>query len=208
MPKAKLQSTDVVHPPQRRMSYEEFLKWLDEDVWAEWVNGEVIVLSPASFKHQRVKGFLFQLLSYFVEVHDLGVVIDAPFQMKLSKIGRGREPDILFVAKENMNRISENYLDGPADLIVEIVSSESILCDRGTKYAEYEFEGVREYWIIDPDQKRADFFVLGADGRYERRYPDGAIYRSTVLQGFQLDVNWLWSDPLPKVREILSKLRI
>ena len=67
-----------------RMTYEEFLEWADEDTWAEWVDGEVIILSPASDPHQDLLGFLSSLLRHFVEAHELGRVLIAPFQMKLS----------------------------------------------------------------------------------------------------------------------------
>ena len=77
------------------------------------------------------------------------------------------------------NRLQRNFLDGPADLAIEIVSPESMLRDRGTKYGEYEAGGVREYWVLDPETQRADFFVLDASGRYQRAQPDAdGIYRA------------------------------
>lgn len=180
-----------------KVSYEEFLQQLDEDTLAEWVDGEVILLSPARLEHQLIADFLTALLTAFVQQHRLGQVVSAPFQMHLLRTGRGREPDILFVAKENMRRLQETHLEGAADLVVEITSPESLLRDRGEKYAEYELEGVREYWVIDPDSRRVDFFVLGEDGRYQRQYEDAeGVYHSEVLKGFQLPVRWLWERPL------------
>jgi Uma2 family endonuclease len=90
--------------------------------------------------------------------------------------------------------------------VIEIVSEDSVLRDRGTKFAEYELDGVKEYWLIDPERERADFFVLGEDRRFERKLPDRrGFYHSTVLKGFRLNVNWLWQSPLPKVSEVLRK---
>ncbi|MCS6937434.1 MAG: Uma2 family endonuclease [Candidatus Bipolaricaulota bacterium] len=190
-----------------KLNYEEFLKLYDEDTRAEWVDGEVILLSPASNRHQDLVRFLTVILDLYVEKHDLGVIRPAPFQMKLGL--SGREPDLLFVAKEHLERLQENYLDGPADLVIEIISPESRLRDRGEKLAEYELAGVREYWLLDPDEKRADFYLLGDDGRYDRRrpQPDGR-YRSEVLAGFVLDTNWLWRSPLPPVLSILQELKL
>ncbi len=190
-----------------RLSYEEFLKLYDEDVHAEWMDGEVILLSPASSRHQDLSDFLTAILRAYVEAKRLGVVRSAPFQMRLGL--SGREPDLLFVAQEHIERLQENYLDGPADLVIEIVSPESRLRDRGEKLAEYELSGVREYWLIDPEEKRADFYILGDDGRYDRRRsgPEGR-YRSEVLKGFELDTNWLWRSPLPPVLEVLRELRL
>ena len=195
--------------PPGRMSYEEFLEWCDEDTWAEWVNGEVIMLSPASNRHQDLSDFLAFIMRAFSETHNLGVVRSAPFQMKLKDVQRGREPDVLFVAKEHLNRLKETYLDGPADLVIEIISPESRLRDRGEKFAEYELGGVREYWLIDPEEKRADFFILGDDGRYERCKPDSqGIYRSAVLKGFWFEEARLWQEPLPPVLDVLREMEV
>jgi len=193
--------------PIKRLTYEEFLQWCDEDTWAEWVDGEVVVLTSASTHHQMLKKFLVSVLDAYAQQRDLGIVLDAPFQMKTGPELPGREPDVLFIAKENLKRLKETHLEGPADLVVEIVSPESRLRDRGEKFAEYEMGGVKEYWIIDPDEKRADFYVLGSDERYERKKPDeGGIYRSQVLPGFWLKVEWLWQEPLPPVLKVLREL--
>lgn len=194
-------------PTKTKLSYEEFLQRYDEDAHAEWVDGEVILLSPASNRHQDLSDFLTAILRAYGEAKQLGVVRSAPFQMRIGL--SGREPDILFVAKGHLERLKENYLDGPADLVIEIISPESRLRDRGEKLGEYELAGVREYWLIDPDEKRADFYILGDDGRYDRRRAgaDGR-YRSEVLAGFELDTNWLWRSPLPPVLDVLRALKL
>jgi Uma2 family endonuclease len=116
---------------------------------------------------------------------------------------------LLFIAQENLYRLKNTYLDGPADLAVAVVSPESRLRDRGEKLAEYEMGGVREYWIIDPGEQRADFYTLASDGRYERRRADGeGVYRSQVVVGFWLKEAWLWQEPLPKVLEVLRELEV
>lgn len=151
-----LEKRKLVRPAQT-MTYEEFLDWADEDIYAEWVDGKVEMISPASVKHQDISDFLTAILRVFAEDSGAGRQLSVPFQMRLSNVRRGREPDLLFVCKENVVRLQNSYLDGPADLAIEIVSPESALRDRGAKYAEYEAGGVREYWIIDADARRADF---------------------------------------------------
>lgn len=187
-----------------RMTYEEFLAWADEDTLAEWVDGEIIMTSPASLRHQSTSGFLFQLLSIFVETRRLGVVITAPFQMKLAH--SGREPDLLFVAGDHLHRLRSTYLDGPADLAVEIVSPESVGRDRGDKFTEYEAGGVLEYWLLDPQRRWAEFYHLEGE-RYRLAFAGAeGSYRSAVLPGFWLRVEWLWQQPLPPVLDVLREL--
>ena len=191
-------------PPLPKMSYDEFLNWANEDTLAEWVNGEVIITSPASKTHQILVGFLHIILSEFAEANHLGQVLAAPFQMKLQH--SGREPDVLFVARAHLDRLEENYLDGPADLAIEIISPESASRDRGEKFYEYEVAGLPEYWLIDPQRQRAEFYLLEGN-RYRLAYEgDKGEYRARVLPGFWLKVEWLWQEPLPSTITILREL--
>jgi len=124
-----------------RMSFEEYLHWLDEDTRAEWADREVIELVPVTWLHQICTNFIFKLIDYWASEKDLGIANTAPFPIKLElpdgKI-RGREPDILFIAKASLDRLQETYFDGAPDFIVEIISKESRRRDRGEKYYKYE----------------------------------------------------------------------
>ena len=190
-------------PPHAKLSYEEFLAWADEDTLAEWVDGEISMASPASKRHQDIAGFLYQLLDLYVQSRDLGDVIQAPFQMKLE---HGREPDLLFIAAEHLGRLKQTYLDGPADLVVEIVAPESAARDRGEKYYEYEAGGVAEYWLINPQTEIAEFYRL--QGGHYRTLLSGqaGIYAAWVLPDFWLRVEWLWQEPLPAVDEVILEI--
>jgi Uma2 family endonuclease len=192
-----------------RMTYDEFLAWKPDDLHVEWVSGELQQMSPVSFVHQEIAIFLMGIMSAYAQCHDIGVVSAGPFQMRLVEADRGREPDVFFVSKQNVGRIKDTYLDGPADLAVEIVSPGGAIRDRGEKYAEYEASGVREYWIIDPAVRRADFFVLDTDGRYNRALIEAdGTYHSIVLNGFWISVNWLWQSPLPLTTTVLKLLNL
>ena len=196
------------HPPlpPTPISFEEFLAWADEDTHAEWVDGKIILMSPNNVGHLRLLGFLYPLIDGYVRAHQLGEVFLAGLLMRLPTRPSGREPDLVFLANEHVDRLHETYLDGPADLVVEIVSPESDARDRGEKLAEYEGAGIREYWVVDPLREDALFYVLGDDGRYRRVSPDvDGWYRSTVLRGFRLQVAWLWQRPLPTVSDVVQQ---
>jgi Uma2 family endonuclease len=189
--------------PPMRMTYEEFLAWADEDANAEWVDGEVVWMSPISGEHQRMGRFLLRLFSEFLEERDLGELRYERFQMKTGPDLPGREPDILFVANAHLSRLKETCLEGPADLVVEIVSPESRERDTEEKFREYQQGGVPEYWILDLELKQAEFYQLGEESLYHRMaISDDGLFRSEVLPGLWLRVDWLWQDPLPRVRAI------
>ena len=133
-------------------SYGDFLDFCDEDTLAEWVNGKMEMYSPASYAHQDLAGWLTSVIRIYATTES-GVILPAPFQMKTERDLPGREPDIIFVRKENLGMLKETYLYGPADLAIEIVSEERLLRDRSEKFAEYEIGGVKEYWVLDPELK-------------------------------------------------------
>ncbi len=196
-------------PPVGKITFEEFLAWADEDTWAEWEDGEVIMVSPASKQHQDLSVWLITVLNLYVRRRGLGWVGNAPFLMRLPKSGQGREPDILFVRSENLDRLKDTYLAGPADLVVEIISPESFHRDRGRKFIEYETDGVEEYWLIDPQRHQAEFYRLGDDAHYHVHLPDAeGVYRADVIPGFWLRVDWLWQSPLPDELEVLRQLGV
>lgn len=202
----KHEETTTRQTTPAKMTYEEFLAQADEDVPAEWVDGEVILMSPASKRHQRLVSFLSSLFQHFVEANQSGVVLQAPFQMKLAARPSGREPDVLFVSSGRLDRLKEMYLDGPADLVVEVISADSRARDRVDKFYEYEQGGVREYWLVDPVSKQAEFYVLGDDGSYHAApIGPGGEFHSVVLDGLHLKVDWLWQEPLPPLLTVLKE---
>jgi Uma2 family endonuclease len=191
------------------MSYEEYLAWAHEDIHAEWVDGEVIVHMPPKIQHQRVVQFLLQLLSLFTQLCRSGEVLVAPTEMRAIPDGPARAPDLLFIAQEHLDRCTEARVSGPADLIVEVVSDDSVSRDRSDKFYEYQAAGVREYWIIDPrpGYERADFYVLDTRGRYQPVPIDSdGRYHSTVLAGFWFEVEWVLSATLPDVLQALAQI--
>ncbi len=148
----------------------------------------------------RCRGLPGYAAALFAHSRRLGKVLFEPFEMRATPGGNARLPDILFVAAEHLERLTPLRLAGPADLLVEVVSPESVTRDRKEKLLEYEAAGVREYWVIDPRPERfqADFWQLDERGRYQAA-PVGAdgIYRAAVLPGFWLDLAWLRSSEQP-----------
>ena len=180
-----------------KITYEQFLKRY-EGVRAEWVDGEVELKMSVSKLHNEVTRFLLFAMGAFIEEQSLGEIFFTQFQMKLPGGGSGREPDLVFVRTGRLDRVVRQFIDGPGDLVVEVVSPESQDRDRNVKFREYEAGGVAEYWLIDPDKETAEFFVLH-DGHFERHEPDATgIYRSASMDGFWLRVSWLWDPPSQK----------
>jgi len=174
-----------VPPTSAVMTEEEFEAWCDEDVKAEYVDGEVIVHSPVSTRHSDAVWFIGYLLKTIVQQHDLGRVLGPEVQVRL-RPGLRRVPDLLFVAKARADMIQPTLIEGAPDLIVEIVSPDSVERDWREKYLEYQTAGVGEYWVVDLEYQRMAVYWLDEQGHYQAASVEEGVYRSQVLPGFWL----------------------
>ncbi len=201
----------VIEAPQpkqmaEKVTYQEFLQKYT-DIHAEWIEGEVFFLMTASDRHQDLVRWFITILSHFVESYDLGWLRPAPFNMYMPHLDRGREPDILFVTTDRLHIVQPSNLSDAADLVIEIVSPESVGRDRGDKFVEYEAAGVKEYWLIDPERQQAEFYHLTETGRYRLiALDDEGLFHSILLPNFWLQVDWLWQESLPKVLDVIRAL--
>lgn len=191
----------------QRLTWEEYLRFGEENTLAEWIDGRVIVYFSGTTKHQQIIGYLNCIVGFYVEKHNLGRLFVAPYAMKLNKLRRGREPDLLFINREREHLITKTFLDGAADLVVEVVSPESVERDSVQKFAEYEAAGIREYWLIDYTNQTAIFYQLDEKGQYQAAETTDGVFRSAVLPGFFIREQWLWQER-PQTFEALRELGI
>lgn len=198
--------------PPGKMTEEEFVAWCGDDTRAEWVDGEVIVMSPQNDIHGDLCDWLISVSKPFVEKHDLGKMRSV-HQVRLP-IGRRRDPDLLFVAKDRLHLWKPTYVDGSPDLIFEVVSPDSVARDWREKYLEYQSSGVKEYWIVDPLAEAVEAYILepaqapAGEGKYRRIEERDGILRSVVLPGFFVHTRWLWPATRPLVLDALRELGV
>jgi Uma2 family endonuclease len=189
--------------PVRRgdITFDEFVEIVPDGQKADLLDGVIYMASPDNTDAAGVNSWLGSLIHDFVEKKDLGSVY---FSRVAYRLGRkwAPEPDIGFVPKEWEPTRRRGFIDGPPALAVEIVSPDSVGRDYIQKRAAYQKSGVPEYWIIDPDEKKATFLVLRAS-RYEALKPVNHILTSKALSGFRLDERWLWKTPRPRVHDVL-----
>lgn len=196
---------------RRKMSYDEYLDFAGDSQIIEWTDGEAIIHMPPTDKHQDISRFLSTLIDMFVQIFNLGMLRYAPFEVKLWPDGPAREPDLVFIRRENLEKLTPERFEGGPDLVIEIISPGSVSEDRVRKFAQYEQAGVQEYWLIDPrpHQQQADFYLLGEDGLFHAApLAPGGRYRSTVIPDFWLNLDWLWREPLPNPQLALAEIMI
>jgi Uma2 family endonuclease len=174
----------------------------------EWVRGVVVNMSPISLQHDQIIGYLRELLRAYFALSPIGTVIGAPFVLRLAAVESRREPDLQVILNDNPGQLRETYMDGPADICIEVVSPDSVAVDYGEKLAEYERGGVGEYWIIDPARQVCHFYRLAESRLYGLHTPDAnGMYTTPRLPRFQLQVAVLWAEPLPHIAQVVDMVR-
>ena len=184
-----------------KMSLSKFWR-ITDGKFAEWVDGEVTYMTVTS-PHQNIVEFFAALMRHLSEDKKLGKVRTAPYSMKLPKMKVVREPDIMFVRTEHLDRLTDQCLNGACDIAIEVISPDSRTRDRRDKFSEYAQAGVSEYWMIDESRKWAQFYSLDADGVYVLiQLDEQGVFRSAALPGFWIKPSWLWQNELPTINEV------
>jgi Uma2 family endonuclease len=186
-------------------TFDDFCALVPDGEKADLIDGVIYMPSPDNLQAARLFSWLFRLLSEFVEARDLGEVYPLRVAFRLDD-GAAPEPDIGFLSKRNLGRAYRNYIEGPPDLAIEIVSPESAQRDYVSKRQLYEKHGVPEYWILDEALKKVLLLRLEATGHYREVQVRKGILRSRVISGFWLKEEWLWQQPRPAVLSAAKKI--
>lgn len=189
-----------------RVTADEFYRLVPDGQKADLLDGVIYRASPDSRRSNDLTGFLDALLRTYNDAKGIGGrVFVTRFAFRLTTY-RAPEPDVAYVRPERLHLLQEREMRGGPDLAIEIVSRDSRSRDYGEKKQVYEKAGVAEYWIVDPLQERVEFHRLRGQ-RYEAAPLQAKhIFRSRVLPGFWLDVNWLLAEPLPSVYACLQQI--
>ena len=157
----------------KRYTYADYLTWAD-DVRRELHDGFIKLMTPApSRSHQRISAKLMKIWGVFLE-NKWGEVYSAPTDVRFSKqkttksdkqIYTVLQPDIFVIC--DLSKMDEKGCLGAPDFIIEIVSAKNSQRDTRDKFEIYQNHGVREYWIVHPNDETVNVFVLDENGKFQ-----------------------------------------
>jgi len=189
----------------KRLSYADYLTWMEEEM-KEIINGIVYAFSAPLRKHVSATGEFFgKAWSYIKRRKGKCKIYTAPFDVRLpingetadDKIYNVVQPDICVIC--DPSKLDEKGCIGAPDLVVEVSSLSTRKHDLNEKYYLYETAGVREYWVVYPEDKAVTVFLLQADGKFD----DGTTYEVIkeqtkvpvrTLEGLIIDLEELFED--------------
>ena len=181
-------------PAPSRWTYADYLELPDDGNLYEVIEGELFMTPAPGTKHQLVSGELEFALQAFVKSQNLGLVLSAPCDVLLEPGGTPVEPDIFFISRSRLNILTSQNVQGPPDLIVEIISPSNPEHDRDRKFKLYQESRVAEYWIVDPEVQTIEVFLLQQEAYIlHGRFGAGQAATSSVLKGFRVDVDEIFS---------------
>ena len=102
------------------------------------------------------------------------------------------QPDLLYITSERRSIVKEN-VEGAPDLVVEVISPQSVRRDRVEKLRLYAEANVREYWVVDPVERTFGFFV-NHDGTFHVAVPLDDQYQSEVLSEIRINLAEFWGE--------------
>ena len=154
----------------------------------EFIDGDVVMHSPAKNRHSMASKHLLMLLQTWVSGRDDGLV---HVEKALCVFTRNDyEPDLVYFGGEKAKAIRPDTMKFPVpDFVVEILSKSTEDRDRGVKFEDYASHGVGEYWIVDPDEESIEQYLLNTDGDYKLKLKmsSGEI-TSPVISGFTIPI--------------------
>jgi Uma2 family endonuclease len=182
---------ETVASYRTKATYQDYLK-LPEGALYQLIGGELVLSPSPESKHQRIRRKLGVAVANFADEHYLDEVYFAPMDVYFND-EETYQPDIFFVPWNREKIVEKGRINGAPDLVVEVLSPSTARDDLTTKFKTYERYGVREYWVIDPDDEGVGIY-LGDKGRLtlHQQVQGQGLLKSKVLSGFTVEAEYLF----------------
>jgi Uma2 family endonuclease len=169
-----------------KLTYADYELFPDDDLRHEIIDGEHYVTASPITRHQRISLNLLYSIQSYLETHPIGELFSTPFDVVLS-FHDVVVPDLIYLSKARAQPLTVKNLQGPPDLVVEILSPNTRPRDERLKRDLYERVGVTEYWLMDPDQDVVTIYRRGGAGFLPPvRFEKDAIVTTSLLPDFEL----------------------
>lgn len=180
----------------QRYTYADYLTWNDDNRY-ELIDGMVHMMASPSAEHQIISVEISRQLSNFLLDKTCRVFV-APFDVRLNADTKDDivvQPDVFVVCDPEKYKNGKSCKGAP-DMIIEIVSPSSMGYDQVTKYNKYLMAGVKEYWIVYPQERSVIVYLLMNEGYFTQSYTETNTVPVATLEGCTIDLKRVF-PPLP-----------
>jgi len=158
----------------------DIYRMLPESTRCEVIFNELIMSPSPTTLHQLVISDLHAALYVFLKGAKTGKVIPSPVDVYFENYDSVVQPDLIVILNEDLAQIKVDGIYGAPAIAIEILSTNK-LYDTQRKRALYEKAGVKEYFMIDPENKRTTLLTLNPAGVYEQAYEETGLLKSGIL---------------------------
>jgi len=186
-----MNTAELPIPKKASYTYADYAE-LPEGAPYELIDAALVMSPSPSVRHQRVVLRLGRILLDAAEANDAGDAFVAPMDVSFTDVDTV-QPDLIFVSAERRDIIGEQRIEGAPDLVIEVLSLSTAYLDLAQKKRLYEREGVKEYWVVDPEQRAVDVYTNTENGFAQHaRVVERGTAGSGLLSSFSIDLTGLF----------------
>jgi Uma2 family endonuclease len=171
----------------KEWTVEDFLLLAEIKTPCQLINGELVMSPAPSPNHQRVSKKLFKIIDKATQ--GMGELFYAPIDLYIDN-KNVFQPDLIYLSEENKKYLTDRGIEGPVDLVVEIISPSNSYTDRNQKKNSYLKFGINEYWIVDPANKTIEVYTPATGGDVPVLYlSESGVVKAVTIEGLQFELN-------------------
>jgi Uma2 family endonuclease len=170
-----------------KLTYADYVRLPDDGLRHEIIDGEHYVTPSPSVRHQQISGRLFHSIQLHLDTHPIGAIFYAPLDALLSEFDIV-VPDLVYISNDRMRYLTSKNLQGPPDLVIEVLSPSTARRDQRLKHDLYERVGITEYWLVDSERDVVDVYRRQAGDRFgmPTQYARNATLTSPLFADLEL----------------------
>ena len=179
---------EIKIPQKEIYTYEDYAL-LPEGAPYQLIGGKLVMTPAPTTYHQTISTRLLEKFLFFMAGKNLGMIYHAPIDVYLGE-KETYQPDIIFIAKDRLHIIEPAKVKGAPDLVIEILSPSTAYYDLKEKFKVYARQGVKEYWIVDPNDQSIEIYQE-EEGKFKQihRIEKEGKVKSKVLPGFEVEIS-------------------
>ena len=186
----------------KQYTYADYLAWRIEER-IELIKGWIMRMSAPNLSHQKISQRLNLALMLFFQTHDC-MVCAAPFDVRLQDKNKSTkankaiytvvQPDLCVIC--DLEKLDKRGCIGAPDLIIEILSPGNTRKEMKEKFEVYEENGVKEYWLVHPEDKNVQVYILNEYGKYIglRHFVEDEVMTAHIFPDFKIDLNEVFKN--------------
>ncbi|MCL6479787.1 MAG: Uma2 family endonuclease [Peptococcaceae bacterium] len=174
----------------RVYTVEDYMK-MDDGQRYELIGGKLIMVPRPGPKHQRVGAEIVTAFKNYLKRNPSGEIF---YEVDVLLSGQVVSPDLIFISQDRLDIVKELNIQGAPDLVIELLSPSTAKYDKKEKRHLYLANGIKEYWMVDPDQQLVEVLIAGGnEWRWAGVFDREDVLTTTLLPGLEINLSEIFT---------------